>query len=100
MRIVDNAALARCRKRGYCEYGREYGAAECSRVLHAAHLFSKGAGRVDIDANLICLCAFHHYRSHNDAITRDELLAIVAKRERRTPESIEDEIYRIRRARK
>ena len=98
MRLVDHKAMKRCRERGYCEYCAAYGDNRCSgTALHAAHIFSRGAGQVDIDGNLATLGAACHWDSHNGKITRDELLAIVAKRERTTPEAIEAEVWRTRR---
>ncbi len=59
-----------------------------------------GARRYDIRINLLSLCLECHTAFHNGGISREVLLEIVAIRERRTVESITEEIYRLRRERK
>lgn len=54
-RIIDEAALDRCRRRGHCEI--------CGRPGNDPHhVISRGAGGPDHDYNLICLCRFDHNR--------------------------------------
>jgi hypothetical protein len=66
------------------------------------HVFSRGAGRLDIRINLIPLggpwdCGCHH-RFHDGRIKRDDILAAVSRREGFTTESIELTVYALRRA--
>jgi hypothetical protein len=66
------------------------------------HVFSRGAGRLDVRINLIALCAAFtggdncHASVHAGVITRSDLLAEVARREATTPEAIVAEIHRLR----
>lgn len=63
-----------------------------------AHIFSRGAGQVDIAGNLVALCRKDHNRNHAGLEpTPKQLLALAAKREGTTPEAIRAEVYRIRR---
>ena len=83
---------------GRCEY--------CGRVCRkrdAHHVFSRGAGRLDIRINLIGLgtvppdgCGCHH-AYHAGKIPRCDLLAVVAAREGLLQSDIEAAIYRLRR---
>ncbi len=65
--------------------------------LDPHHVFSKGAGRVDVAANLIGLCRACHNGVHAGTIKRDRLLTIVAKRERITVEEIQLTVWTLRR---
>lgn len=57
---------------------------------------SKGAGRLDIEINLFSLCRVCHAENHcGHRPTNKELRAIVARRERTTPEAIEDAVHLI-----
>lgn len=91
MKIVDESALKECR--GWhcevCGYGDRWA------VPH--HIFSRGAGRVDIRWNLIAVCPVCHWDIHNGDIPQSELLRIVALRDGTTPEAIREEVARIRR---
>jgi hypothetical protein len=69
------------------------------RYCHAAHIFSRGAGRVDIPGNLVCLCWECHGANHNGhRPLKVDLLAIAAARERTTQDAITEEVYKIRRS--
>jgi hypothetical protein len=77
-----------------CEYCRRpaFGGTQC------AHVFSRGAGHVDIPGNLVSLCASCHHESHNGRlITRADLLRTAAEREGLLPEEIEDVVHELRR---
>ena len=100
--IVDEAMLDRFRGPGACELcGAEFPV----RVPH--HLFARGVGgggRVDIPENLVSLgpegqwkCRCHHL-IHNGSIPRRCVLAVVAIREGKTIEEIENAVYAARRA--
>ena len=95
MRIEDESVLDQFRGR-MCEWcGKERG--------HPHHIWAKGmggGGTLDVRINLMTLCISHHDDVHNGKIRRWELLELVAKRERTTPEAIVDEINRLRRTRK
>lgn len=91
MKHVDEKVLEAARKRPRCEWcGRR-------RPLDAAHIMSKGAGRVDIDGNVVGLCRLCHRRNHagTDPTTAD-LLAVAAAREKCLQDDIVREVYRIR----
>lgn len=92
MKVEDEDILKRFRGEGRCEWCHKY-----VTIRHAAHIFSRGAGRVDIRGNLISLCFQCHFDSHNGKITRADLLAVAAARERTTQDAIRDEVYRLRR---
>lgn len=95
MRIINKPLLRRFAEVYRCEYCgcRTPGA-------DPAHIFGRGAGRVDIPANIVSLCRQCHTSSHAGGYpTFDDLLLIAAKREGVTPEWIVDEVYRIRRDR-
>lgn len=68
------------------------------------HIFSRGTGRLDIKVNLVSVCRVFsggrncHALIHDGHIKRRQLVDIAARRERVTPESIEDCIYSLRRA--
>ena len=98
MKVFDDDLLWEFRRKRTCEY--------CKHPLHyyahPHHVHSRGAGRVDISCNLIALgAAFDcncHGRVHSGSIERMEILTIVARREGKTIEEIEQEVWRLRRA--
>ncbi len=61
------------------------------------HIFSRGAGRLDIRKNLLSVCRACHLRIHAGHITKLDLLGVVARRERCTVGAIAEEIDRLRR---
>ena len=98
MRIVDEVCIKRIREQagGRCE------ACLMRADLHVHHLFSRGAGRLDIPVNLIAVCPACHAMIHNAWGERLKkikrlLLTLVALREQTSPERIEATIYRLRR---
>ena len=97
MKLVDERLLDKFRAAWRCEYCKRQMPSGCD----PAHIFSRGAGRVDIAGNLIALCRWCHVKAHAKTegvrITRQELLEIAARREGVAPEWVEDEVYRIRR---
>jgi hypothetical protein len=96
MYIKNNATLARFRTKGRCECCGAY----CRR-REPHHLFTRGAGQLDIPINLVALGSsrLHLCECHARAqeIGRDAFLEIVAKREKVSAAWIVEEIYRLRR---
>lgn len=64
-------------------------------TIEPHHIFTRGAGGRDIRINLVQLCTDCHIAAHDGGIQRDELLAIVARRECM---SVDDVYRRNRRA--
>lgn len=98
MNVPNDTLLASYRKPGLCEYCRKPCSMRC-----AAHIFSKGAGRVDHPINLIQLgmdalrdCDCHSRSHHGRSPTRDDFLAIVAGREQTSAQRISDTIAAVR----
>lgn len=94
-RIIDEKLLKAVRAREQCE--------RCGRrgFVQAAHVFGKGMGgwrRYDIAINLIGLCVVCHQRHHYGILATENLLEIVARRERTTPQAIREKIWRLRRS--
>ena len=98
MKLIDEALLAEFRTPGRCEFCRKW-----CEVREPAHIFSRGAGRVDIKENLVslgstpnfsCEC---HYKNHFGGVpTREMLLVVAAAREGTKPDKIRELVYRIR----
>ncbi len=92
MRLHDTKLLARvraCRTCAWC--GKR-------RMVHAAHLMSRGAGQVDIAGNVLPLCVDHHSHSHDgNSPTTSELFKIAGQREGVDPQVIIDTVHLIRR---
>lgn len=93
MRVINEALLARFRQAYRCEWCRKLTLSGCD----PHHIFSRGAGRLDVAINLISLCRVCHGLVHAGEITREDLLAIVATREGVSQDWIVTEIYRLRR---
>lgn len=91
MKIVDDALLLDFRLTFRCEVCKK------ARDVDPHHVFSRGSGRLDIAINLISLCRGCHNLTHAGKVKREQILAIVARREGWTPEDIEIEIWRLRR---
>ena len=95
MIIKNEALLDYFRSKTRCEY--------CGRRVKSCqphHIFCRGLGggsRLDVMTNLVGLCGPFgcHTKFHNGDIPREELLAIVAKREKTTVEDIENEIWKL-----
>ena len=93
MRIVNDDVLQRFREFRFCE---------CCNTptpggTDPAHIGSRGAGRVDAAWNLVALSREHHTRSHaGGKPTRQDMLAIAAKREGTTVQAILDALVAIR----
>ncbi len=80
--------------RPFCEWCKRpaFGGTDC------AHVFSRGAGWVDIFPNLVALCRECHSRQGNGGSpTPMMLLELAARREGMTAEEVREEVYRIRR---
>lgn len=94
MKIISEELLAEFRAKDRCEY--------CGRavLVQPHHIFARGqesCRRLDVAINLIALCIDDHTATHTGQILREDLLAIVAKRERTTQQDIQEEIWRLRR---
>ena len=94
MILIDENLLDIFRHKTTCEYCGK----KVRTGLDPAHVFSRGAGRVDHAWNLVALDRTCHTNHHfGMSPTRAELLEIIARREGVLAESIAAEIYRIRR---
>jgi hypothetical protein len=97
MKVINEDLLDTFRRKPRCEV--------CKRrfdVLEPHHVWAKGmggGGRLDVPQNLISVCRYCHQAIHLGKVSRLELLAIVARRERTTVAEIEEEIWRLRRTR-
>ncbi len=97
MKVINNRLLKLFREKERCE--------RCGRLttVQPHHVFGRGyesCRRLDVAVNLISLCGICHDRFHMGRIERQNLLEIVAKRERTTVQAIEEEIWKLRRLRK
>ncbi len=102
MRIVCEKTLARFRGAGVCSWCKRH---VSRREPH--HVATRGhgsGGRLDLDINLVALCAVFsggldchasHHAGHQP--TTDDLLAVVAARERTTQDEIRRAVRDIRR---
>lgn len=100
LRIVDDALLQTFREKPRCEYCLRPTPNGCD----PAHIFSRGAGRLDIPINLVALCRSPCHTNNHAANSgnrlrpnRDDLLLVVALREGLRVEDIVDEVHRLRR---
>ena len=73
-RVKDRKMIKAMRK-NYCERCGAYA------DIEPHHVFTVGSGGGDIATNLVQLCTSCHIGAHDGSIKRDELLAIVARRE-------------------
>jgi hypothetical protein len=95
MQLADEPVLDSFRKRCWCEW--------CRRDVHTgtdpAHVYSRGAGRVDHPLNLVALCRRCHTASHlGQRPTRDDLLEIVSRREGVSRDAVVAFVHAVRRA--
>lgn len=89
MRIINEPALAECRKRRceVCEYPVQ---------SEPHHVHTKGEGQNDSPYNLIALCRLHHAAHHYGVEpTTKTIKGIVAKRIGVSVDEINAEYYRI-----
>ena len=90
--VVDDRPLV---KKDYCEY---CGKRSQGEGVH--HIIHRGNGGPDIKENLIQLCPDHHRLGkaiHRGNITRDELWEIVATREGKSVDEVQDIVWASRR---
>lgn len=73
-RVKDRKMIKAMRK-DYCERCGAYA------NIEPHYVFTVGSGGGDIAMNLVQLCTSCHIGAHDGSIKRDELLAIVARRE-------------------
>jgi hypothetical protein len=92
MNVVDEKVLDRFRGPGKCEW-----CGHLRKRLDAAHIFTRGAGRLDLPINLVGLCHWCHVCHHNGATpTRAQLLVVAAIREGWPPDAMESCIHYLR----
>jgi hypothetical protein len=99
VKIINDALLASYRTSGPCRWcGRHV------RMRCAAHIFSRGAGRVDIPSNLVALgmdalrdCDCHHRSHQGERPIFEDLLAVSAADNDCLQGSISDLVYLVRR---
>ena len=100
MKIVNREVLRQFSEKTRCEMcGRL-----CPQGCDAAHVFSRGAGRLDISINLIALCRGFdkngwvscHQDHHSGKLTQYDLLAIVSRREKVLQDAIIEVVYFLR----
>lgn len=98
VRVINDKLLREFRMMGVCAW--------CNRrfpEVDPAHIYSRGAGRVDIRCNIVNLCRKCHTTSgtanegNGQHPNRQDLLEISAKREGMTPDEITETVFRIRR---
>ena len=92
MKIVDKKLLDGFREAWRCEWCDKPTPSGCD----PHHIYSRGAGRLDVRINLIALCREDHQAVHAGKISREDLLAIVARREGCLPEDITTAIWLMR----
>ncbi len=92
MKLENDDALDFARGPGVCDWckGRIAG-----REPH--HIFSKGAGQVDIKSNIAAICRVCHTSVHFGEIDDNDILAVVAGRENVLQGDIEAVVWLIRR---
>lgn len=94
LRRCHVTAIDRARTRPRCEWCDRKQPQGCD----PAHIFSRGAGRVDHDWNLAGLCRECHGASHSGLPpSREQLIKLAAEREGVTPEQIIALVYAARR---
>lgn len=93
-RVVDKKGMAKVKAIESCE---NCGSKNC---LEVAHIVSKGARGPDIKENAVKLCgpaafgAGCHGANHKGNITKEQLFAIVAKREGQTIEEVKEIVHK------
>ncbi len=94
MPIIDLPLLQAFRERRQCERCGKRGPVE------PHHLTSRGFGggmRFDVSVNLIALDRLCHQAYHDGRVEKEELIAIIARREKIAPEAVMEEVWRLRR---
>ncbi len=92
MKVVDRNLLREFSALGPCEF------CGWNSQRHAHHIYSRGAGQVDIRENLVGLCWRCHRQNHDGhEPKRNQLLQVAAWREGTTPHAITAEVHRLRR---
>lgn len=97
MRVPCKKVLKRFRGPGPCEWCHRW-----VQVRHAAHVFGKGQGGgflMNVPINLASLCFGCHIEGHHAGKrpTRDDLIALVARREQLSVAELTRELHRLRR---
>jgi hypothetical protein len=91
LKIIDEKTLDLFRGAGLCEWCGHWFAWREPHHWHAKGL--GGGSRIDLPRNLLSLCRQDHSSAHRGVIDRKDLLRIIAKRERCTPEECVQEIW-------
>ena len=94
MTIIDEKLLSQYRGLGRCEWCK----APCRR--QPEHVYPRALGssrRVDLAINIVGLCAACHQKAHagHGEPSKQQLKEYVAKRERTTPEAIQELLWAI-----
>lgn len=96
MRITNPDLLKKFLTPGLCEHCRRPG-----QVRDPAHIFSRGAGHLDVSINLVSLCRDCHTSNHQQTdgkkLSQDDLVVIAAKRDGVQPSDLVAVIWFIRR---
>lgn len=91
MMLIDERLLRMIRAEKRCACCGKPG------MVQAAHIMSKGAGRVDIRGNILPMRLECHRQEHDGNKSKDELLVISGRREGVDPEIIRDTVNLFRR---
>lgn len=98
MKIVNPELLAEFRHGGRCEYCHK----QC-KLLEPHHIFTRGAGQLDIRVNLIALGSTRgfpqcdcHPSAHSGEITRNDFLIAVAHRHKLKAYQVEEIVFCLR----
>lgn len=93
MIYVCEQTLDLFRRGGWCDWCRAW-----AERREPDHVFTRGAGRLDIRIALAGLCRDCHQRRHDGGEpSPDDLLLMVAQRERTRQDDIRDVVYLLRR---
>jgi hypothetical protein len=91
--IHNEPLLSEFRRKTRCEW-----CGQNSRTgLDPHHIYTRGAGRLDIRLNLIALCRLCHAEVHAGIVDKYSLVAVVAQREKTDYDTIERLIWHLRR---
>lgn len=96
MKVIDPDLLAEFRQAGTCELCGKPG----SDPHHALARGMGGGGQLDVRLNLLTVCRLCHDNIHKAHVPRLALLKIIALREGKSVEKVEQTLYELRRRKK